>query len=128
MMTPTLIESAASTVFESIGKDARPTIIVLLVIILLIPSQPCTDYAAFRVHHEDICLRYIYNSATYVSVDCQTEIVCGEQRNCACCRCRRSGWPGDDRSIIGRKEAGRSSRCPAGRRSLQRARRIWRWT
>src|SRR3984957_6948135 len=114
MMTPTLIESAASTVFESIGKDARPTIIVLIVIISLIPSRPCTDYAAFRVHHEDICLRYIYNSATYVSVDCQTEIVCGEQRNCACCRCRRSGWPGDDRSLsVGRRLGGRRAVPPA---------------
>jgi hypothetical protein len=39
MMTPTLIESAASATFESIGKNDKPPIIVLLVIISLFPSQ-----------------------------------------------------------------------------------------
>ena len=35
------------------------------------------------------------------------EIVCGEQRNCACGRRRRSGWPGDDRSLsFGRRLGG----------------------
>jgi hypothetical protein len=42
------------------------------------------------------------------------EIVCGEQRNCACGRRRRSGRPGDDRSLsVGRRLGGYRAVPPA---------------